>query len=135
MSNLAIMSAFSNSVATFAAANTIPVAYENVTVSFATGQHYLNLALLPGQTIAAGVGPDAFNRHRGVFQVDVVYPFGTAWGLAHGMVDKVCSHFKRGTKLDSNKLLILSVSPGPGFRDETLYRVPVSVRYYGHYAK
>lgn len=134
MSEQFIMGAFNAAVAAFSTTNSIGVAYENVDTSFGPSTPYLRASLVPATTRAAGCGTAAANRHNGEFQIDVFYPAGQGWGNCFAMAEKVRAAFKRGTKLDSGKVVIRNASFGPSFTDDVRYRVVVSIAYYATYA-
>jgi hypothetical protein len=127
MSNI-IRAAFNGSLSTFATSESLDVAWENFDYT-PTDDPYLRPVLLPGQTQAAGCGPDAKNVHSGVYQVDVIYPTSAGWGDCSIMADKVVSHFKRGTKLSDNRILVFGSSQGPAMPEGVRFKIPVSVTY------
>ena len=123
------MTALNSHLATFATSEDIPVAWEGVDFTPPPGP-YLRAFLLPALTVGAALGTDAPNRHRGVYQVDCVYPGGSGWGACATMAEKVRVRFKRGTRLMSNNLVVESVSFGPGLMDGGRYKIPVSISYW-----
>lgn len=127
--SLSIMQAFNGSLSTFATQKSISVAWENTPFTPTPGTPYLMAFLLPAQTVAAALGSDALNRHRGVFQVNVVYPVDNSWGTCAAMADDVRKHFKRGTTLSNGTIVIESSYTSSGMRDGGRYVIPVSVNY------
>ncbi len=134
MSLAAIQTAFNTKLQTFSTANSIGVAYENVDVEFAPSVSFLRAYLMPANTVASALGTSAYNRHRGVFQVDCVYIAGQGWGACAAMAELVRVAFKRGTKLDSNKITIESASVAKGIRQDGRYIIPVSINYRADYS-
>ena len=128
MSVASIMSAFNLSLSTFASSKGVTVAYENVPFTPPSDTPYLRSHLLPADTVAAACGPEAYNRHRGFFQVEAVYPIDDGWGDCAAMAEDIRKHFKRGTTLSSN-IIVENSSALPGFRDEGRYVIPVRVVY------
>jgi len=124
-----IMQAFNTALSTFAATKSISVAWENTPFSPTPGTPYLMAYLIPSATVAAAVGPSARNRHRGHFQVNVVYPADTSWGACAAMAEDVRKNFKRGTKLMSGYLIITTSYTIKGQRDGSRYTIPVSISY------
>jgi hypothetical protein len=120
-----IMSALNGHLAQFATTENIPCAWEGVDFTPPAGA-YLRAFLLPAQSRTIGVPDSSSDSHRGVFQVDAVYPAGQGWGPARTMAGKVCSHFRR-KKLAGVK--ITDVSEGPGTQDNGRYKIPVSINY------
>jgi hypothetical protein len=128
-----IMDALNAHLNTFATSEGITVAWEGVDFTPPAGA-YLRAFLLPAMTIGAALGTDAPNKHRGIYQVDCIYPGGSGWGACAAMAEKVRVQFKRGTRLMSNDLIIESVSFGPGMMDGSRYKIPVSISYWAFLA-
>ncbi len=123
-----IMQAMNERVSVFASSKGMPVAYENDLFTPPSGP-YLRAFLLPSQTVAAAVGVNAYNTHRGHYQVDAVYPANEGWGPCAEMAEDVRQYFKRGTRLLTNALVIDGAYTGPGWREEGRYIIPVTVSY------
>jgi len=126
-----IMVAFATALNTFAATQNIQVAWENVNFTPPQDEPYLRGFLLPATTVAAGLGTSAYNKHSGVYQVDVIYPAGQGWGGCSSMAEKVRKNFKRGSSLKSGAIIIESASTGPAMREDGRYKIPVSINYIG----
>ncbi len=114
-----------------AEAEQVPVAWENVDFDPPEGGVYWRSFLLPGDPSAVGLGTAAENFHVGVYQVDVVAPAGSGWGVASESAAKVISLFKRGTDMTGSNihLRVTSAQPGPGLREGARFKIPVSIFY------
>ena len=128
MSGYSIMAAFNNSLSSFAASQGVSVAYENVSFTPPNDTPYLRSHLLPSETVASALGTSAYNRHRGYFQVDAVYPINDGWGACATMAEAIRKQFKRGTTLAGNITVERSYVL-PGLRDEGRYVIPVVIHY------
>ncbi len=108
----------------------IPIAWENAKYQPEVGTPYLRATLLPAETAVATLGPNNFLEHKGIFQVDCVYPLGEGWGPAKAMAAQIVALFRTGTRLSYNGISILCEKawPGPGLPGD-YYVIPVSIRY------
>ncbi|NJB67498.1 hypothetical protein GGQ74_001138 [Desulfobaculum xiamenense] len=108
-----------------------PIAWENVPFTPGGCGNHLRVHLLPATPVQAGLGTDAPNEHKGIFQVDVVVGRGDGPGEACAQVDALCVHFRRGTRCVSGvvTVTVTGVGPGPGLQEGNRYRVPVSISY------
>lgn len=97
---------------------------------------WLEAHLLPGKPTQATLGSDGLNLQTGVFQIDLHAPAGDGWGPGSLLVDIICHHFRRGTKLvhDGIEVTLMSVGPGPSYENGRWSTTPISV-YYNAYVE
>lgn len=127
-----IHSLFSREIKDLAFQKDVSVFYENQPSEVETDVYFREWLLL-SRPRAAGCGTSAKNYIRGVYQVDIVGTFG-GWGESYEYADDIAAEFKRGTQLTGTDVDITceSVTPGPGYRDESRYILPVSITFYAY---
>jgi hypothetical protein len=130
VANSAIQSALCKHLSLMTPTN-FSVVSENTSFDPTIEAPYLRSWLLPGETVGLTLGPNGFNSFVGVFQVDAVYPIDKGWGDAKAKVDKICTHFKRGSLLTFNdlQLRIVKVYPDAGSVDGPTYKISTSIYY------
>jgi hypothetical protein len=125
-----ISAALDNKLNTFAAANNIPVAWENIGYKPIIGTMFLRPTLLPGDTDSPGLSYTSALDHIGVYQVDVISPIDKGKGQAITTADLVATAFPRGELVYNGKTVtIKQASRRPGSRDNAWYIVPVIINY------
>lgn len=98
-------------VKTWAAANSLHVAWQGVGFKPTVGTTYIRLALIPGETGNPIMGT-GHRRLTGVAQIDVVAPDGVGMGPAEALAESLCAEFKRGVTLTNGGLqIIMDTSP------------------------
>jgi hypothetical protein len=122
----AIFAALNNHLDDFAATEEISVAWENVDFNPTADVPYLRAFVLPASSVTIGVSDNSSDSHRGIYQVDCVYPSGSGWGAAKTMAGMICSYFRRQT-IDGVK--IINVTENKGISDLGRYIIPVSLTY------
>lgn len=140
MTTAAIQSLLNAKLATFAAAQSpaLAVAYENKDFTPPQAAPYLRAHLLLGTPRAAGLGQNAQDYQRGIFQVDVLALPSGGWGPAHTIADRLRTAFARGLRLTGagatagTEIVCASVSVGPAMNEDTRYKLPVSVNFYAY---
>lgn len=125
--NPTILTAFDGALSDFADTEGLDVAWQNVDFTPTPGDPYLRPHLMEAEPVAVGCGESAQNRHRGIYQVDVLYPAGEGWGECAEMAEEIRALFKRGTRLGS--VTVETSYAGPPLREETRYKIPVTIRY------
>jgi len=126
MEQSAIRATLETRLATWAAAENVPVMWENVDGKKPAGL-WLRATLLPGAPSMAALRCDA-HKLAGVFQVDVIAPEGGGAKRAEKAADAIVSLFGCG---GIGGGLIVQGRPaiGPAFRIGGDYAVPVSINY------
>lgn len=106
------------------------IAWENVEVDPPDGM-YLETFMLPAQPYQATYGLNGYDRHVGVFQVTVVGSAGDGTADFDTAIKAVTDLFPRGqvVSADGVNVVIESSGPGPGLKDGSRWRVPVSINY------
>lgn len=127
----AVESAFQLSLIEFAELNDIQVASTNVKYVRATGVPYVKADFLPGEPSQADIGPLGSNRHVGVFQPTLFYPFGIGTMTPGTQADNLVDHFKRGTILsqDGLEISITCSYAEPAMIEPGWLYIPITVRY------
>jgi hypothetical protein len=130
---VAILSALLNqAVAALGSAN---IALPNVAFTPPTPSQtasWYRATLLPADTVALGVDPDADNQHYGLLRIDVFYGQNGGELAPMRLAAAVISAFKRGTKLtkDGFEVLIWKTPfRGNAIKDDPWIMIPVSIPY------
>jgi hypothetical protein len=95
-----------------------------------TGAAWLRASWLPAETGAPCLGTTDSQDYRGVFQVDLFQPVDSGEvGTASERVGAIISHFKRGTAMTQDSLIVkvLRASRGPAIRKDGWQQYPVSI--------
>lgn len=129
----AIANALNGALNTYAAGLTvpIPVAWENTKFDEKIDL-YLRPILIPAITVGAGIGSDAPNRYRGIYQVDVCYRINAGQAAALQIADGIASvAFPRASRpaITTGQLIIETSSINAGTIDGGKYIVSVSIVY------
>ena len=95
------------------------------------GTPCVRVDFLPAQPWPAGLGVDALNENKGLFQFSLHYPLDAAWGKPTKMVDSLCNAFKRGTRLIEGTcaVTIEKAWPSAGWQDGSFFITPISVAW------
>lgn len=101
---------------------------------YTEGTVWLKAMNIPTNVEGASLGSSAPNEWRGIFQVDVNHPSGIGVLDPADVVDRIVSHFKRGTILSNSnvRLTVTRCQPEPAMMDRGWYIVPISIYYYAH---
>lgn len=107
------------------------IAEPNRIFSPPVGKPWIRVDFLPAQPWPAGLGVDALNANKGLFQFSLHYPLDEAWGLPTKMADSICVAFKRGTRLigDGCAVTLEKAWPTAGWQDGTFFVIPISVAW------
>lgn len=131
MSHRIIRSLYEQRLAAWAAARSLPVAWQNVAFTPPASGIYLRAFLLPADTDSL----DLEGKHRlytGVFQVSIVAPNGNGSGAAEQLAVDLDALYPNALRLTSGAFAVQIVSPcsqGPTIPGDTHSTVPVSFRY------
>ena len=108
----------------------LTIAYENVHYEPVEGSPYVRATLLPTETEQLTLGTTGRDRHRGLYQVDVMFSAGDSAVTA--IPDTIADAFKRGSSFTYNGLTVStrSASIDSGRRDAGWFIVPVIIQYY-----
>ena len=131
MSEHLIRSAFESRLATWAASQGYPVAWENVELVPQPAGAYMRAFLLPADTFSDDL-TRAHAVYRGIFQVSLCMPVGTGPAAAESIVAALRALFPASTPLTSGTMLIYITDPlsrGPGIAEPDRYVVPCSLPY------
>ncbi len=95
------------------------------------GTPWVRVGFLPAQPWPAGLGVDALNENKGLFQFSLHYPLDDAWGKPTKMVDSLCNAFKRGTRLIEGTCAVTIEKswPSAGWQDGSFFITPISVAW------
>ena len=127
---LDISAALDANLNTFASANSIAVAWENINYKPVVGTLYLRPTLLPADTDPIGLSYVSALDHLGIYQIDVIAPVDTGKGQAVTKADLLVTAFPRSNLTYNGKLVtIKSVSRSTGTRDGAWYIVSVIINY------
>lgn len=114
------------------------VAWPNITfVPPATGMWY-EVAYLPGESRASGIGADAQNRIVGIFQITVFSKTEIGEGTAITEAERIVACYKRGTVLtySGTTVRIKRAWRGPAFvsTEPACFQVPVTISFWADVA-
>tara|TARA_R110002126_G_scaffold150139_3_gene296237 strand:+ start:6461 stop:6895 length:435 start_codon:yes stop_codon:yes gene_type:complete len=131
---LDISAALSANLNTYAAANSVPVAWQNVQYTPITGAKYLRETLQPGDTKPSARGSSALDLTLGSYQVDAFTLASSKLGKSEAIMlaDGIADQFKRGTVLNYNGVKVTitdSPSFGTGSTDGAWFIVPVHITF------
>jgi hypothetical protein len=68
---------------------------------------FIRSTLLPGQNEIASLGPNGYDRVRGLYQVDIFKQIGAGSGAALTQADLILAAFVKGNYLTSNSIKVL----------------------------
>ncbi|WP_312141184.1 phage tail terminator-like protein [Stutzerimonas nitrititolerans] len=130
MSQKLIRSLFELRLAEFAAAISIPVAWENVRLNPPAGQ-YLRFDLLKSPTDSSDLA-GAHREYSGVCQISIFAPKGTGPAVAETLAADLEVLFPLNLRLASGEFAVQIITPcseGPSISGDTHFMVPVSFTY------
>ena len=129
MSNVLIRQAFETRLKTWADANSVQVAWENVEFDPTTDLAYAQPIILPVST--KDLFLDQTGRDRtGIFQVNLSMPLGTGAGAVTALVDSLDTAFAGSFTQGSIRVTrITPMHPAPPLPVADRYVVPVSAEY------
>ena len=131
MSTKLIRSIYEQRLAVWAAARSLPVAWQNVAFTPPASGLYLRAFLLPGDTASLDL-EGSHRQYIGVLQVSIVAPSGQGSGAAEQLAADLDALFPNNLRLTSGAFSVQIVSPcstGPVTQDGTSYTLPVWFRY------
>ncbi|MCF3934347.1 DUF4128 domain-containing protein [Acuticoccus sp. M5D2P5] len=137
MAEKQIFTVLADRLGTLVLSPTLPIAWPNVdfTPPPRTGVGkgaYLRASHIPTTTDQITLGDSGYNRHRGIFQIDVVWPANGGLVAPMKVVDAIIAHFQRGTVLTEGGHIVRIYAPphpGPVISSPPQIQIPVSVRY------
>jgi hypothetical protein len=115
---------------------THPIAWENTVYVPVVGSAYLRPSILPVSSEQSGLGDSGLDEHLGIYQVDVYSEAGKGRRGAELDADDVADHFKRGTSLTYNGVVVRlgDTSRSAGIIDGDRFVISVSINYSAHVA-
>lgn len=93
---------------------------------------YLRAQHFPNTTNQVNLGDTGKNRHIGLFQVDVFWPVGTGEIAPKERAALVAAHFKRGTQITQDNLIIRVIQPptvSGAITGDAFVQIPVFIQY------
>ncbi|MDV7209906.1 DUF4128 domain-containing protein [Azotobacter beijerinckii] len=131
MSNRLIRSLYEQRLASWAAARSLQVAWQNVPFTPPATGIYLRAFLLPANTDSL----DLEGAHRlftGIFQVSIVAPNGKGSGAAEQLAVDLDALYPNNLRLASGDFSVQIITPcsqGPAIPGDISYMIPVSFTY------
>jgi hypothetical protein len=116
---------------TYADAQSLIVAWQNVEMSETPAGRYLRAFVLPLPTLSPDLGK-AGRRFEGIFQVSVVEPQGGGPGGAEAVVEAILALYPPATDLVVGSLrvhIIEPLAPAPAIVERDRYVIPCSLPY------
>ncbi|MEE4465711.1 phage tail terminator-like protein, partial [Azotobacter chroococcum] len=110
MSNRLIRSLYEQRLAAWAAARSLPVAWQNVPFTPPASGIYLRAFLLPADTDSLDL-EGAHRLYTGVFQISIVAPNGNGSGDAEQPAADLDAEFPQNLRLTSGAFAVQIVSP------------------------
>jgi len=129
MTQARVRAALETALDTWATAQSVQVAWENVV--FEPGTQYARASLIPAATQSFDL-LGLHRRYRGVFQVTLVMPQGVGMGSAEALVSSLESAFPQHQYFVSSGLRVFIVQPmsaAGAFSGDGESSVPVSCTY------
>ncbi len=122
MTQARIRAAFESTLKTWADAESITVAWENVPVTSQPAALYLRAFLLPADTISRDIGR-VNRRYAGLFQISIVAPLTGGPGAAEAIAQELADLFPPNVPITVSGLNVwptqpLSTSPAINERDK-----------------
>jgi hypothetical protein len=118
-------------LSTYATANSIVVAWQNVELAQQPTALYLRSFVLPLPTISEDIGRQ-HRRYDGVYQVSIVAPFGGGWTLAEAALAALIALYPPDTDLVVSTLrvhVLQPLSPAPALQERDRFVIPCSLQY------
>lgn len=133
MSQKTIRAALESRLKTWADAQVpaIPVAWQNVSYTPASGTRYIRAYLLPAETFDGAITGD-YKLYAGIFQLSIYSPDGTGTGAAETIAELLIALFAQNTAIVKLGLTIFidrTPSMAPSMNDDGWHVLPVSIRY------
>jgi hypothetical protein len=116
---------------TYATANSIVVAWQNVELAQQPTGLYLRSFVLPLPTISEDIGRQ-HRRYEGVYQVSIVAPFGGGWTVAEAALAALIALYPPDTDLLVSALrvhVLQPLSPAPALQERDRFVIPCSLQY------
>lgn len=120
-------------LAVWADARPIMVAYGAEPFTPPEAETYLRAFMLPASAVSRYLGSDAI-EYRGVYQVSIVCPAGTAISIAEEIIDDLDLLFPIDSGLERAGFegnVVQPVGQGPTITEPDRFTVPVSFTYLG----
>lgn len=131
MTQALIRRAFESTLKTWADANTVTVAWENVTLEPQPTALYLRAFLLPADTISRDIGR-ANRRYAGLFQISIVAPISGGAGAAEVVVGQLSALFPPNAPIVVSGLSVWPSQPlssAPAIIERDRFVIPCTVPY------
>ena len=127
MSLKIIRQAFETRLATYAAANSLTVSYENSAFT-PTDAAYLELFMLPGQTGSQYLA-QTDRSYIGIVQINIAVPLNTAAANAHNYAIAIASLYNVYITQDTLRIFTQPAYELPAQKTDTHYILPLRVPY------
>lgn len=95
------------------------------------GSLYIKQTNIPNETIQGDLGTNGTDYTIGLYQIDVIAPFGKGKSAVYTLADQVADKFKRGVTMTYNSITVRvqAVSRAPMLIDEQNAIIPITVEY------
>ena len=133
MTQARVRRAFETTLKTWADANGLTVAWENVTAEQPTTA-YVRAFVLPGNTQSDDLA-SLHRRYIGIFQASIVCPIGAGPGAATALADSLAAAFNPATPITVSGLdvwLSQPMSAAAGIQERDRWVIPCSAPYLAH---
>lgn len=133
MSHASIQTVFNTALQTFATANSLKVAWENVAFDPPRGAIFLSARMSARTSGITGMGANGRVMESGNYQVNVNAPTGLGMTSALAMADLLEVAFKRATSFttsDSKLVVVKGCQVMPAIVDQQWITVPVLVDWF-----
>lgn len=131
MSQKSIREALEVALNTWATANSVGVAWQNVNFTPAANTNHARAYLLPAETLNPSLG-DAHKRFIGIFQVSIYTQQNKGPGAAETLADSLCTTFARGESFTAEGVTVRILETpytSPPQNDAGFYVNPVNIKY------
>lgn len=129
MSIRTIRAALEGRLATWAATQSLPVAYQNVPFNPPAGT-YLRAFILPAQTHSDDL-QGTHRGYRGIWQVNIDAPIGVGPGAAEAIAVLLDALYPVNLRIGTSPIvhIITPMSTGPALQDSDRFTLPVFCQY------
>jgi len=110
---------------------TLDIAWPNVDYT-PNGENYLEVQVVPNTVVQVSLGDNGYNRHNGLMQITVVWKQGEGVIAPGEIASAISAHFKRGTAINRNSLVVRTFPPrtASAMPDGAGVRLPVIVPWF-----
>lgn len=114
------------------------VAWHNIHFKPDVTKIYLQVHFMPGQTAAASLGTDGFERVQGIYQIDVNVPMTTGISVTEHLCLNLVDYFRGGKKLktcNNHEVTITTAYYGTAQANKDRLVTPITIMWRAYVQK